>query len=161
MKTIDNAIFMEQEEYEKFLEGHVDPMGEPGVCSESGTNNDDAPKVSLYEMNQMLVSQMPAYDAEQMERADDIIYDWTYNGNKANYYMLLCKELSYYTVFHSEDNCLIANDFITELWDVLQGMTIRDVSVDTNGVIAIWIDWDDGMPHCFYLFPYDKGVVEF
>jgi hypothetical protein len=75
--------------------------------------------------------------------------------------MLLCKELSYYTVFHSEDNCLIANDFIAELWDVLRGMIIRDVSVDTNGVIAIWIDWDDGMPHCFYLFPYDKGVVEF
>jgi hypothetical protein len=76
---------------------------------------------------------MPAYDAEQMERADDVIYDWIYNGNKANYYMLLCKELSYYTVFHSEDNCLIANDFIAELWDVLRGMTIRDVSVDTNG----------------------------
>lgn len=161
MKRVDNAIFMEPEDYEKFLEGHADPVGEPGVCGEPGINNDDAPKVSLYEMNQMLIAQMPAYDAEQMERADDIIYDWIYNGNKANYYMLLCKELSYYTVFHSEDNCLIANDFIAELWDVLRGMTIRDVSVDTNGVIAIWIDWDDGMPHCFYLFPYDKGVVEF
>ena len=161
MKKIDNAIFMEQEEYEKFLEGHTDPVGEPGVCGEPGVNNDDTPKVSLYEMNQMFIAQMPAYDTEQMERADDIIYDWIYNGNKANYYMLLCKELSYYTVFHSEDNCLIANDFIAELWDVLRGMTIRDVSVDTNGVIAIWIDWDDGMPHCFYLFPYDKGVVEF
>ena len=49
-----------------------------------------------------------------MDRAEDTIHDWIYNGHRANYYMLLCKELSYYTLFHSVDNCLIEEDFIRD-----------------------------------------------
>ena len=76
--------------------------------------------------------------------------------------MLLCKELSYNTLFHSVDNCLIEEDFIRELWDVCSYLgPIHDISVDDNDAIAIWAEWEDTGVHCFYLFPYDKGVVEF
>lgn len=162
MKKIDNAIFMEQEEYEKFLEGNADSISESRNSNKSSTNNDDAPKMNLYEMNQMLISQMPIYQQEEMDKAEDLIYDWIYNGHRANYYMLLCKELSYYTLFHSIDNCLIEEDFIRELWDVCSYLgPIHDISVDDNDAIAIWAEWEDAGVHCFYLFPYDKGVVEF
>lgn len=158
MKIRDNIVIMEQEEYDNYVEtgeAHVDSTVEPTI-SENGM-----PQVTLYQLNQMMVHQLPIYTEDDMDRAEDIIHDWVYNGNKGNYYMLLCNELSYYTLFHAVDNCLILENFIAELWDVLHDMVIRDISIDDNGAVAIWIDWDDNTSHCFYLFPYDKGVVEF
>ena len=125
-------------------------------------NNETSPSIDLYTMNQNIINQLPVYTDEDMDRAEDTIHDWIYNGHRANYYMLLCKELSYYTLFHSVDNCLIGEDFIRELWDVCSYLgPIHDISVDDNDAIAIWAEWEDTGVHCFYLFPYDKGVVEF
>lgn len=167
MKIRDNVILMEQDEYSDYLEGHADLVGEPGIDYDTVgylAEADDvtAPSIDLYSMNQTLVGQLPVYTDEDMDRAEDTIHDWIYDGHRANYYMLLCKELSYYTLFHSVDNCLIEEDFIRELWDVCSYLgPIHDISVDDNDAIAIWAEWEDTGVHCFYLFPYDKGVVEF
>lgn len=167
MKIRDNAILMEQDEYNNYLEGHTNPVGEPGVDYDTlgyiaEENDKVSPSIDLYTMNRNIINQLPVYTDEDMDKAEDIIHDWIYNGHKANYYMLLCKELSYYTVFHSEENCLVIDDFIRELWDVCNYLgPIHDISVDDNDAIAIWAEWEDTGVHCFYLFPYDKGVVEF
>ena len=167
MKIRDNVILMEQDEYDNYLEGHADPIGEPGVDYDTvgylaEANDETSPSIDLYTMNQNIINQLPVYTDEDMDRAEDIIHDWIYDGHRANYYMLLCKELSYYTLFHSVDNCLIEEDFIRELWDVCSYLgPIHDISIDDNDAIAIWAEWEDTGVHCFYLFPYDKGVVEF
>lgn len=175
MKIRDNVILMEQDEYDNYLEGRTDLIGEPGIdYATSGyiANADEEPQdigelttassIDLYTMNQNIINQLPVYTDEDIDRAEDTIHDWIYNGHRANYYMLLCKELSYYTLFHSVDNCLIEEDFIRELWDVCSYLgPIHDISIDDNDAIAIWAEWEDTGVHCFYLFPYDKGVVEF
>ena len=173
MKIRDNVILMEQDEYDNYLEGHADPIGELGTIGEPGVdydtvgylaevNDEPSSSIDLYTMNQNIINQLPVYTNEDMDRAEDTIHDWIYDGHRANYYMLLCKELSYYTLFHSVDNCLIEEDFIRELWDVCSYLgPVHDISVDDNDAIAIWAEWEDTGVHCFYLFPYDKGVVEF
>lgn len=175
MKIRDNVILMEQDEYDNYLKGHADSIGEPGVdyatsgyIANAEEESQDigelttASSIDLYTMNQNIINQLPVYTDEDMDKAEDTIHDWIYNGHRANYYMLLCKELSYYTLFHSVDNCLIEEDFIRELWDVCSYLgPIHDISVDDNDAIAIWAEWEDTGVHCFYLFPYDKGVVEF
>lgn len=163
MKIHDNTVLMEQEEYEQYVtSGYIanadEPLGEIGEL----TTASGIPSIDLYSMNQELISHLPVYTDEDMDKAEDVVHDWVYNGHRANYYMLLCKELSYYTLFHSADNCLIVEDFIRELWDVCSYLgPIHDISVDDNDAIAIWAEWEDTGVHCFYLFPYDKGVVEF
>lgn len=162
MKIRDNVILMEQDEYDNYLEGRADLVGDPSVDCSTEVNNEASPSIDLYTMNQNIINQLPVYTDEDMDRAEDTIHDWIYNGHRANYYMLLCKELSYYTLFHSVDNCLIEEDFIRELWDVCSYLgPIHDISIDDNDAIAIWAEWEDTGVHCFYLFPYDKGVVEF
>lgn len=173
MKLRDNVILMEQDEYDNYLESHADPIEELGSIDAPNINydtvgylaevkNEVSPSIDLYTMNQNIINQLPVYTDEDMDRAEDTIHDWIYNGHRANYYMLLCKELSYYTLFHSIDNCLIEEDFIRELWDICSYLgPIHDISVDDNDAIAIWAEWEDTGVHCFYLFPYDKGVVEF
>lgn len=167
MKIRDNVILMEQDEYDNYLEGNADPIGEPDVDYDTvgylaEVNDETSPSIDLYTMNQNIINQLPVYTDEDIDRAEDTIHDWIYNGHRANYYMLLCKELSYYTLFHSVDNCLIEEDFIRELWDVCSYLgPIHDISIDDNDAIAIWAEWEDTGVHCFYLFPYDKGVVEF
>ena len=162
MKIRDNVILMEQDEYDNYLEGRADLVGDPSVDCPTEVNNEASPSIDLYTMNQNIINQLPVYTDEDMDKAEDTIHDWIYNGHRANYYMLLCKELSYYTLFHSVDNCLIEEDFIRELWDVCSYLgPIHDISVDDNDAIAIWAEWEDTGVHCFYLFPYDKGVVEF
>lgn len=162
MKIRENVILMEQDEYNNYLEGRVNLVGDPNVDCPTEVNNETSPSIDLYTMNQNIINQLPVYTDEDMDRAEDTIHDWIYNGHRANYYMLLCKELSYYTLFHSVDNCLIEEDFIRELWDVCSYLgPIHDISIDNNDAIAIWAEWEDTGVHCFYLFPYDKGVVEF
>lgn len=162
MKIRENVILMEQDEYDNYVEGHADLVGDPNVNYPVEVNDETPPSIDLYTMNQNIINQLPVYTDEDMDRAEDTIHDWIYNGHRANYYMLLCKELSYYTLFHSVDNCLIEEDFVRELWDVCRYLgPIHDISVDDNDAIAIWAEWEDTGVHCFYLFPYDKGVVEF
>ena len=90
--------------------------------------------------------------------------------------MLLCNELNYYTVVHIISTKTTAiQDLINELLNLIIDLgNVRLIEEDNNGVLAVWsslkpVHYDmlsdeakkevDEV-HCFYLFPYGKGVIE-
>ena len=170
MKENKGAIYMEPEEYEAYLKEQerlvAEAQAKAKELAESGSN--ELTSVSLYELNQGIINGMPALSGDEVLKRAQLFFDWVAE-NKGNYYMLLNNELHYYTIFHNhnhagfpDDDPINIDDFWSELLDTLKyAGTIKEMEVDTNGAWSIWIDWHNQKTcHCFYLFPYDEGVVE-
>ena len=173
MRENDNAIFMEPEEYKTYLAERAlsgeDDVVEVWQMSEENESYEDVSEshedaalmqMTLYEMNQQLIANMPSFEEKDWNEAATVIADWV-SAHMDSYYMLLCKELSYYTLFNTSRENLAVADFTTELFDILKDLgAVKNIEVDTNGMIAIWLNWHgEEVPRCFYLFPYGAGVV--
>ena len=122
-----------------------------------GTGKIDT-KMSLFELNKQIMGQMPSYTLEQWEKETLTIDEWDKQIN-GRYYMLLCKEISYYTVFvndgyelHSLGNAV--RECLEFVGDV--------ICIDYNDpyCIEIWIKIENEI-NCLHLFCYDEGVVSF
>lgn len=127
-------------------------------------------EASLYDINCALIAQMPELTTEEIETVkSNVILPFVNNQciEKHNhYFMLLCKELSYYTVFALRDIIdypHIENEIINCLADL---GNLVDSTFDNKEnpkeatAVENWIKDKDGKAHCVYLFPYDKGVIE-
>ena len=119
---------------------------------------------TLYDANKQLVKQQPPMDKGKLNNAlvqvKRYLEERTPRAN--NYYMLLCNDRKDYTVFnvlkHQKDNF---NDFVFELRDCLQnrGDIIFFDKTDDKTAFEIWLKIDDDA-FCYYLFPYNDGVIE-
>ena len=104
----------------------------------------------------------PKLDFFMLERGFNNLGKWLKDRPKGKYYMLLCNELRYYTLFN------MINDSIDNLVDEVREcaesrVEILDIGLDesTNEAYEIWIkDYEDGEPHVFMFFNYDLGVIE-
>ena len=83
---------------------------------------------------------------------------WEYDNH---YFMLLCKQLSNYTLFN-----ITADNFdMKELKEALMDCFVNRGSVykiafdKTYGGFQIWIDDGEDL-NMYFLFPYDLGVIE-
>ena len=126
--------------------------------------------ISMYDLNKSMVAQMPPMTDEARKEHNKQFEDFYMNtGN--NYYMLLCKELSYYTLFHQDD--LNVDNFaetVDEMLGYLGEWITWNYSDDSHTSIEYWVkvcrdnddDSDDSEDdiYCVILFPYDQGVVE-
>ena len=167
MQEKDNAIFMERVEYEEYMHRQAERVNDKDFAAPQSVNDeiDNSAEteaiamLTLYSMNQQLIANMPSYDEEKWNEATELLHTWLANYNDT-YYMLLCKELSYYTVFNLSDT-KDSQKLIIELFDIVKECgTVKDIAVDTNGMIAIWLHWqNEELPRCFYFFPYEAGVV--
>lgn len=119
--------------------------------------------MSLYELNQSIISQLPPYDEEKIHNLMDRISDWdTGRNTSVKYYMLLNNEKHYYTIFHYEDST--HNDFHTlgaGAVCLLQEMGYDIVSDEiADDHCEIWVK-NDTETLAYLLFPYDQGVVTY
>ena len=114
--------------------------------------------ITLYEMNKMLISQMPAWTKEQIADKGRKALESYYNC-EVGHYMLLCKDKSYYTVF--EWNESENTGFIDATLEIICDLGyIRDMGQNDDGVFEIWITpFKEEETYAFFLFPYDLGVV--
>lgn len=118
--------------------------------------------MSLYEINQNLISQFPAYTNEQKNDLEDRINEWEDKYVINQYFMLLCNDLRHYTILHrgAHENADFPDlgQSITGLFSE-SGYTIHsDEILDDH--CEIWATNDDGT-YVFMLFPYDQGVVTY
>lgn len=125
-----------------------------------GPRNLNAPQLNLnmtvYEMNQNVISQYPDYTDEQLEAAKETIKAFDANQN-ANYYMLVCKDFSYYTIFARSDH---DDEFSSSVIDCIRELgTVKAIDAQDNQ-IELWLTVE-GKTYCFYLFNYDAGVIPF
>lgn len=167
-------IYMEPEEYEAYLKEQEEMITAFQEKSKEMAEQakDGLASTTLYEINQGIMNGMSALDEDGKSKARQKFFEWFWGNDDANnidhYYMLLCKELNYYTIFHNSQHCAGAtedpmdeDDLWRELLDVLSYVgDIKVMEVDTNGAWSIWADWHGEGCHCFYFFPYGGGVVE-
>lgn len=134
---------------------------------ESATDNiktqfDGNLSMSLYELNQNIISQLPPYGAEKLEALKMNITNWdTKKNTSVKYYMLLNNEKHYYTVLHYNS----AHGDFANLGDsvvyLLQEIGYAIVEEDQkNDHYEIWVK-KDNETLCYLLFPYDQGVVTY
>lgn len=116
------------------------------------------PKLSLsqYEINKMMIKQLPFLTEEEKEDKIRLINNWKIEHFNY-YYMLLGKENNYYTIFATDRvNCdLSLGEGVINCLDNVG--KIYSIEKDGNK-IEIWIEYDNE-PIVMYLFPYDEGVV--
>ena len=148
---MSKEIFMEQDEYQEYLKNKNQKKDESKSVAQ----------VSLYQLNQDIMSNQPALSGDGVRKGQLEFFDWiSKQPDNPKFYMLLCHELNYYTVFHINDTATKEN-FWNEFYDIAKELgTLKAMEID-SGCFSIWVDWpQDNISHLFYLFPYDRGVVE-
>lgn len=157
MKDTVSGILLEEDEYKAYLEANLNiAQAKTDENKETQTN----PSISLYELNRGLISQLKPYDMEDTKKAFEAVKDWL-SKNRDSYYMFLCKEKSYFTVFDATQSSYIVVDMASQFFALLEEFdVIYSIEVDTNNAVAVWACFDDDeLPHCYYLFPYGRGVI--
>lgn len=143
--------------YEYFDEG----LGKAYGWRPVDLNKDKNKLVNLgiieYELNKMVVSQLPPMTNDEIDKAHELIKNYTHSHNSlTGYYMLLSNELRYYTVFIVNKNY---DENVEDIvFECLNDMgTIKQINEAQDG-IECWIVNDDGC-FMFMLFNYDWGIV--
>ena len=115
---------------------------------------------TLYEINQNIMKTQPIMKKKQLEEKEKEIKAFFMEEINSKYFMLLCKELSDYTVFviPSVIRCGFA---VSELNECLKNRgDILSIEKTEDGIaFEIWIKNAEDV-HVYYLFPYMDGIIE-
>ena len=110
--------------------------------------------MNMYDMNKNLIVQLPDISKKDLEAGKKKINQLASNGK---YFMLLCNELKYYTVFN------IIPEGEEKIEDVVLdcincfGATIKSIDNTPDDALEIWIQKNDEA-YAMYFFNYDGGV---
>ena len=117
--------------------------------------------MSLYEINQSIVHQLPAYDQIQINILRDKINNWKKEFPSAKYFMLMCKDRSSYTMLE-EASDTIANyiSFGHAVIELLLSFGTIQTDEIADEKCEIWVKEDMGT-FVYLLFPYDQGVITY
>lgn len=116
--------------------------------------------ISLYEMNQQIMSQQPVLDPIEFNTALNEIGVWFNKG--VRYFMLLCHEDKNFTLFNIDlHNPTAYAEAAKELGECLvnRGLVLSIEYDNNSNAFEIWIK-DDESVKVYYLFQYDEGVIE-
>lgn len=123
---------------------------------------------NLYEMNKAMIAKTGSFIKGKAlyNKANNVIkpyLDKTLSNTK--YYMMLCHDMRNYTVFCNQFEVNAENiqsNFISEFIDCLKARgPVYDIFETEDGEgIEIWLNQDNEVV-CYFLFPYDFGVVNF
>ena len=113
----------------------------------------------LYDLNKQGYSQIPPYSDEELVDVVNLINTYA-EDYRAKYYMFLCKEMSYYTVFVKEFLEPEFSNLGTAVIECISNVgTIHGSELNHElGSIELWVKTEEDM-FCMILFPYDHGIV--
>lgn len=118
-------------------------------------------QMTSYDLNKQLILSLGSIKDEELDKFKNIFSDYI-EKNQDEYFMLLCKEQSYYTVFHYEPRNRV-DSFTNILLEIINSVgEFYNYNIDkATGGIEIWIK-PEGKEEVFayYFFPYDAGVVK-
>lgn len=119
------------------------------------TKSNNNINISLYDLNKQIIGQLN--DVPQEEVINNI--NEYYNKHlEVQYFLLLCHEKKYITVFHKAEKA--QDNFVQTIIDCLPTGQIKTVELDDEKM-EIWIKGEDEDTADYILFPYDMGVVDF
>ena len=110
--------------------------------------------ISIYEMNKMVVAQLPeAEDKQVLETVRRYA-----NDCQGKYFMLICKDLNYYTLFvRGEGEGRLEKEALDCMHDI--GTVKSAERIEDTDVVELWVEPKDEEPVAMYFFNYEKGVV--
>lgn len=116
---------------------------------------------TVYSMNQAFMENEKSIPKDKLKEKEKFLKAYFMEHIDEKYFMLLCKELSDYTVFviDSKMKCGVA---VQELTECLKnrGKILAIDSAEGNAY-EIWIrTTEDNACHAYYLFPYKMGIIE-
>lgn len=122
---------------------------------------DDKPTFELdnYDIHKQLYAQMEP-NQERIDKQLTNIGAWFSAKYPCKYFLCMCKEISWYTVFYLKS--MNYDKAVQELKKTLDFRgTIVDIDyVHTEDAYECWIKNSEGEVEMYYLFPYDWGVIE-
>ena len=124
--------------------------------------DEENPGITLYEINKLIISQLPTLNEESIKKAKQIIKDYVYNEeHEDDYYMLLCHELKYFTVFVNDLECNTDEVIENVIIDCLNSVgEIKSIELtEDKEAIEIWITDPEGDTYVMYFFDYGRGIV--
>lgn len=115
-------------------------------------------QMSLYDMNKQLIAQLPPM--EDIDKQKEILANF-YMGFADNHFMLLCRELNYFTLFEWDPDREEVDKFENLVLECVHDIgIIHDMQyVNNDTAVEIWVMTPAEEMVCMYLFPYDAGVV--
>lgn len=121
--------------------------------------------MSLYEINQNIMSQMPAYTDDQKAELIDKLNSFAQKHPTTEFFMFLCREAYYYTLLRKQSSEPEFSTFgdcaVTLISEWGKEIVAAD---DFEDRYEFWLkdtDTNKKETNCFLLFPYDQGVVTF
>lgn len=113
-----------------------------------------------YDINKLVIMQLPSLISEQqLASSKKLIKEYTHNFiTSVGYYMLLCNDIHYYTVFE------VCDEYEEKVEDLviecLQNIgVIQQINrAENEDAIECWIKNENGV-FMFMLFNYDWGVI--
>lgn len=117
---------------------------------------------TLYDMNKQLIKQQKPMSTFAINEAKtNIVLPWLYDlFNDCYYYMLLCHDRRDYTIFNTHDASAEPKNMVDILIECFENRDLNIYSIDKNAsAIEIWAGTKEEV-FCYYLFPYDEGVIE-
>jgi len=117
--------------------------------------------ISTYDLNKSAIKQLgPAKEGELRHARGEMNKINRTSNNE--YYMLLFKDISYYTVLHNTKTAPKNDTLGTVVMDCLKNIgTIYSINeTESSSTFEIWVETQSGEMMVGYLFPYDQGIVE-
>lgn len=110
--------------------------------------------LSLYEMNKQVISQLP-----EIEDIAVLTPIRKYKNKDGKYFMLLCRDLNYYTLFviDLESDVRIEQEVLECLKELGRIKSVEEF--EDKNLVEIWVQPEDSDPVVMYFFNYDRGVI--
>lgn len=118
---------------------------------------------TIYEINSNIMRNAEPLNSAALATARNLINGF-HKDHKNRYYMALCHNIRYFTIYDTEPNNCEINRLITigkEVIDCTSNIgSIVDITIaDDNSAVEIWIKTAE-TAECIILFPYDNGIVK-
>ena len=114
--------------------------------------------MNAYDLNKQIIGQLKGLNDEDFEEKKNLIRKFC-NDTNNEYYMLLCRDINYYTLFKMDlklaDEPI--NEVLIECAQDIGEIKAIDLTED-KGAIEFWMTYQDET-YAAYFFPYDAGVI--
>lgn len=118
----------------------------------------------MYQLAKDAVEQFGVLSKEEVQKKIELIDKFSEDNASNNYFMLLCNELRYYTIFHfpteqSECDFRTLGEGVFGCLENVGDVYAADLT-EAKDAIEIWVkpQGKDTEMVVMYLFPYDTGV---
>lgn len=123
--------------------------------------NEESKKLTLYGLNKLIVAQMPSLTTKELEEKKKLVTDFV-TEIQGKYYLLLSKELNYYTLFaiQSGAKAEIYNELIQCLLSFGEIKSIDLVQQNNDSALECWVCNKNNNASVFYFFDWTEGTIE-